>query len=127
MEETLQFVLKVDKSGNPLEGGKNYKIHLPPNIPMNQFWSIILYDKETDLMINTDQSWPSVHSQTSSLIINQDGSVDAFFGQNVQANSGVNCVKTIPGKYWYLILRIYGVKKASNINNWNPDEIIELE
>ena len=94
---------------------------------MNQFWSIILYDKETDLMINTDQSWPSVHSQTSSLIINQDGSVDAFFGQNVQANSGVNSVKTIPGKYWYLILRIYGVKKASNINNWNPDEIIELE
>ena len=56
MEETLQYVLKVDKNGNPLDGGKNYKIHLPPNIPLNQFWSMIVYDKETDLIIQTDQS-----------------------------------------------------------------------
>jgi hypothetical protein len=126
MEETLQYVLKVDKNGNPLEGGKNYKIHLPPNIPLNQFWSMIVYDKETDLIIQTDQNWPSVHSQSSNLIINQDGSVDAFFGPNVQANSGINCVKTIPGKNWYLILRLYGVTELSNVNNWKPDEIIEL-
>lgn len=126
MEETLRYVLTVDKNENPLEGGKNYKIHLPPNIPLNQFWSIIVYDKETDLMINTDQSWPSVHSQSSSLLINQDGSIDALFGPDVQANSGFNCVKTIPEKNWYMILRLYGVTELSNFNNWKPDEIIEL-
>ena len=74
----------------------------------------------------TDQNWPSVHSQSSNLIFNQDGSVDAFFGPNVRTNSGINCVKTIPGKNWYSILRLYGVTALSNFNNWKPDEIIEL-
>ena len=127
MEEILQYVFISDVKGKQLDGSKNYELHLPPNFPPNRFWSMIVYDKETDLIIQTDQNWPSVHNQSSNLIINQDGSIDAFFGPNVQANSGVNCVKTIPGKNWYLILRLYGVTEASNINNWKPDEIIELE
>jgi hypothetical protein len=29
----------VDSQGKPLDGGKTYKIHLPPNIPAKDFWS----------------------------------------------------------------------------------------
>jgi hypothetical protein len=32
----------VDAKKNPLGGGKNYKLHLPPNIPVKNFWSIIV-------------------------------------------------------------------------------------
>ena len=56
MEEILQYVLSVDKNGNPLDGSKNYKIHLPYDIPPNMFWSLIVYDLETKLIIQTDQA-----------------------------------------------------------------------
>jgi hypothetical protein len=27
----------IDANGEPLDGGKNYRLHLPPNIPVNNF------------------------------------------------------------------------------------------
>ena len=34
----------VDADGNYFDGGKTYRLHLPPNIPINNFWSVIPYD-----------------------------------------------------------------------------------
>jgi Protein of unknown function (DUF1214) len=73
-----------DADGNPLDGGKNYKLHLPPNIPVKDFWSVILYSNQTRSMTQTDQRFPNVSSQTKGLLINPDGSVDVYFGATAQ-------------------------------------------
>ena len=74
-----------DAKGEPLDGGKSYRLHLPPNIPVKDFWSVILYSNQTRSMIQTDQRFPSVSSQTKGLLVNADGSVDVWFGPKAPA------------------------------------------
>ena len=126
MEEVLQYALTTEASGKLLDGGKNYQLHLPPNIPAVNFWSLIVYDSKTRLMISTDQPWPSVHSQIRKLLVNRDGSVDTWFGPKAPDGKEHNWVKTIPGKEWNLILRLYGPFEPDYDTSWRPMEIIEV-
>ena len=48
-----------DKAGNYLDGAKTYRLHLPPDIPVKDFWSILVYDPQTRSMLQTDQQFPS--------------------------------------------------------------------
>jgi hypothetical protein len=50
----------VDARGNPLDGSKTYQLHLPPNIPVKDFWSLIIYDSQTRSQLQTDQRFPMV-------------------------------------------------------------------
>jgi hypothetical protein len=112
-----------DSNGNPLDGGKNYKLHLPPNIPVKDFWSVILYSDQTRSMIQTDQRFPSVSSQTKGLLVNADGSVDVYFGPKAPTGKEKNWVQTIPGKAWNVILRLYGPLEPWFNKTWRPGEI----
>jgi hypothetical protein len=113
----------VDSEGNALDGGKNYRLHLPPNIPVKDFWSIILYDSQTRSMLQTNQKWPAVSSQTKELVTNPDGSVDVYFGPKAPAGKENNWIQTIPGKGWNTLLRLYGPLKPWFDKTWRPGEI----
>ena len=75
-----------DSKGNPFDGGKTYKLRLPPNIPVKDFWSVIVYDTQTRSMLQTDQQFPSVSSQNKDLVVNADGSVNIYFGPKAPAH-----------------------------------------
>ena len=113
----------VDSKGNPLDGGKNYRLHLPPNIPVANFWSVILYDNQTRSMLQTDQQWPAVSSQTKGLLVNPDSSVDVYFGPKPPKGKENNWVQTIPGKGWNTLLRLYGPLQPWFDKTWRPGEI----
>lgn len=115
----------TDNDGHPLDGSKNYKVHLPPNIPVVDFWSLINYDYQTRSLIQTDQLFPMVSSQNKELVINPDKSVDVYFGPTPPAGKENNWIQTIPGKGWFTILRLYGPLEPWFDKTWQPGEIEE--
>jgi hypothetical protein len=117
----------VDAEGNPFDGGKNYRLHLPPDIPVATFWSVIVYDTQTRSMLQTDEKFPSVSSQNRDLEVSSDGSVDVYFGPKPPKGKESNWVQTIPGKSWFTILRLYGPLEPWFNKSWRPDDIVLTE
>jgi hypothetical protein len=69
--------IERDAQGNYLDGSKTYKLHLPPNISVKNFWSLVLYDSQTRSTLQADAQFPSVGSQQPDIQKNADGLVDA--------------------------------------------------
>ena len=112
-----------DAAGKYLDGAKNYRLHLPANIPVKNFWSVLVYDPQTRSMLQTDQRFPSLSSQTEGLVVNPDGSIDVHFGPGPPATTEANWVQTVPGKGWWVILRLYGPLEPWFDKTWRPGEI----
>ncbi len=118
-----QYLLGVrDAADATLDGGKNYHLHLPPKIPAKNFWSIVAYDAVSRSMLKNDQHFPSVSSY-SDPAVNADGSVDIYFGPEKPANGNANWIRTLEGRGWFVLLRLYGPLDAFFDFTWQPDDI----
>ncbi len=113
----------VDAQGNPLDGGKTYRLHVLPNAPVKDFWSAIVYDNQTRSMLQTDQAFPQVSSLDKGLMTNADGSVDVYFGPTAPAGMANNWIQTIPGKGWNMLFRLYGPLEPWFEKTWRLSEI----
>ncbi len=112
----------LDGDKNYLDGGKNYKLTLPPNVPAKNFWSVVVYDPQTRSELQTDQRFPSLSSQKD-VVKNSDGSYDVYFGPKAPVGKESNWVQTVPGKGWFMILRLYGPLEAWFDKSWQPGDI----
>jgi hypothetical protein len=112
-----------DSNGNAFDGGKTYRLRLPGPVPVRTFWSTIVYDTQTRSMLQTDNRFPSVSSQNPAVQKNADGSVDVWFGPAAPAGKESNWVQTIPGKSWFVILRLYGPLQPWFDQSWKPGDI----
>ena len=115
-------VAYFDSEGNPLDGGKTYKVHLPPNVPAKDFWSFTLYDNQTRAMLQTDQQFPGLDSNKKGLQQNKNGSYDVYFGPNAPAGKQINWIQTVPGKGWNMIFRLYGPLQHWFEKTWRPGD-----
>jgi hypothetical protein len=88
---TGQFYLLAieDKTGQPFDGKKTYRLHVPPNAPVKLYWSATAYDRKTHALIR-EASRSSQASNSAGVQQNADGSVDAFFGPSASAGKESN-------------------------------------
>ena len=117
----------VDSEGKPFDGSKTYKVHLPPGIPVKDFWDFVVYDNQTRSILQTDQQFPNVGSQTKDIVVNPDSSVDIWFAPNAPAGHETNWLQTIPGKGWCTVLRLYGPLQSWFDKTWRPGEIERVD
>lgn len=115
----------TDAKGKPFDGAKHYTLHVPPNVPVKDFWSVVAYDPQTRSMLQTDQRFPSLSSEKD-LMKNADGSVDVYFGPTPPAGKQANWVQTIPGKAWFTIFRLYGPLQPWFDKSWRLPDIVEM-
>ncbi len=123
-----QYALAAtDTEGNYLQGAASYRLTIPADVPAKDFWSLVVYDPQTRSMLQTDQPYPSKNNKRNrDLQSNSDGSTTIYFGPEAPQGMESNWIQTVPGKGWFLCLRLYGPLKPWFDQSWRPGEVERL-
>jgi hypothetical protein len=116
-------ILDVDRHNNYLDGAQTYRLTIPADPPAQDFWSVVAYDPQSRSELRTSQPYPSKNSAKDDLDPNDDGSVDLYFGPSAPDGHEANWIQTVPGKGWFLVLRLYGPLEPWFDQTWRPGEL----
>ena len=114
-----------DAADNYLDGAKTYRLHVLPNIPAKNFWSVVVYDSLSRSELQGGQPLPSVSSYTKP-VTNSDGSIDITFAPT-EPNEKTNWIQTVPGKGWFPIFRFYSPTEAYFDKTWKLNDIEKVK
>jgi len=106
-----------DRDGDPFDGARHYRLHVPPAVPVEQYWSVTAYDRDTHALIRNMER-ASRSSQVPDLRTNRDGSVDIHFGPSAPAGLASNWVPTDPARRFDAMFRLYGPTGALFDKSW---------
>jgi hypothetical protein len=122
-----QFYLMTfkDQEGRSLNGGNNYRLTVPANAPVKQYWSATAYDRATHALIRK-LPWASRSSQTAGLQSNDDGSVDIYVGPNAPAGKDSNWLPTSARGNFEVLFRFYGPDKSLFEKTWRLPDIEKI-
>ncbi len=113
----------ADTDGRLLDGGTAYRLTVPANAPVRQYWSATVYDRVTHAPIRNAR-WPSRSSQTPGLQTNADGSVYVYFSPKAPAGQESNWIPTNTDRDggFEVLFRFYGPEKPLFEKTWRlPD------
>lgn len=120
------YLLNIyDHAGKPYDGGKTYRLTVPANAPIEQYWSVTAYDRQTHALI-VGMPRPSLASNDAAVRKNADGSTDIYFGPAAPAGKESNWVPTDPKRHFELLFRLYGPKKALFEKAWALPDVEEV-
>jgi hypothetical protein len=115
-----------DAEGEFLEGGSDYRLHLPPDPPAAAFWAVTAYNVTDGTMPETPQLLPSLNGYYD-LAKNGDGSIDIWFGPSLPSGApDSNFIQTLPGRNFLVALRLYGAKTEFYDQTWKPDDVVKV-
>jgi hypothetical protein len=106
-----------DKDGDAFDGAKTYRLNVPANVPVEQYWSVTAYDRQNHALIK-GMPRASRSSQIPELQKNADGSIDIFLGPKAPAGKEANWLPTDPARKFELMARFYAPKKEFFEKKW---------
>ncbi len=125
-QHQLYIFAALGKDGKPLDGAKTYKLHVPANVPVSQYWSVTAYDRSTHALIR-DVTASNRSSLSTGLAKNADGSVDLYLAPKAPAGKESNWIPTREGVNTEIILRFFGVEKPIIDKTWKIGDFEEVK
>lgn len=114
-----------DAKGEFLDGSNTYRLHLPPNPPASLFWAVTAYNITDGTMTSAPQLLPSINSLDKSVSVNEDGSIDLWFGPTKpRAAPDTNWIQTVPDRHFLAAVRLYGTGVEFFDQSWKPDDLV---
>ena len=111
---TQYMMAMADKDGKPLEAGKLYKLDVPAEMPVKQFWALTIYDRATCSFIYSNLNRTTLSSyDLDKMKKNANGSVTLYAGPKAPDGLDSNWIPTA-GKRPLPAMRFYGPTEAFN-------------
>lgn len=123
---TFYLDLAEDQDGEWLNGGKNYKLTVPANVPVRDFWSITTYDLQTAAFVR-DVPRNTIDSNLDDVKKNDDGSVDIYIGRDAPEGMKSNWLPTDPERRFFLLSRFYGPEPGLFDGSFVMNDIERIE
>ena len=101
---------KRDSEGRLFRADKNFKLRVPKDVPVAQFWALTLYSEDTRRPYDnggTEIRSVNLDSKMKDLKYNDDGSIDFFIGPKAPAGFERNHMKTVGDDGWFVYFRLY--------------------
>ena len=106
----VYMTTKRDGNGNLLRADKTYRLRVPKDVPVGQFWALTLYSENTRRPYDnggTDIRSANLDSRLTDLTYNPDGSIDLYVGPTAPAGFESNHMKTVGNDGWFVYFRLY--------------------
>lgn len=119
---TQYMMAMADKDGKLLEAGKLYRLDIPQEMPVKQFWALTVYDRATMSFIYSDLNRTTLSSyDVEKMQKNADGGVSIYVGPKAPDGLEANWIPT-SGKRPLPAVRFYGPTDAFNNRSFKlPD------
>lgn len=104
----------VDATGASVDGGRSSRLPVPPNVPVNNIWSVVVCDTQTRSVLQTDQERPT------DLPTNEDGPSTCISAPN-RGPTATTGSRPCPG--WFAIIRLYGSLEPWFDKTWRLPDI----
>lgn len=128
-EEAFYPMYTQDSRGHELNGGNQYELTVPADqLPAKAFWSITMYDQETQLLVDNPIDRYLVNQPMWDLFAkNSNGSVTFYiqFAEPQDDKQKQNWLPA-PNRYFYMAMRLYLPKDVVLNNEWTPPELSKV-
>ena len=120
------YLLEIaDKAGHSLSGSKTYRLSVPAHVPVKQYWSATVYDRQTHALIK-EVPYHSRGSNVAELQKSADGATEIYFGPAAPQGKESNWVPT-HGRDFEILFRFYGPEKALFDKTWTLPDVEEVK
>lgn len=125
-EGQVYLHIGVDADGDPLVGGQDYELAVPPDAPVEQFWSFTAYDADTRCFIDNPHDRAD-RSMRDDLLVDDDGTVRLHLGPNPPDGREANWIPTTPERGWFGYFRFYAPTQSYFDKSWQLPDLTKVD
>ena len=109
-----------DTDGAYLLGDKQYRLRVPADPPVKRFWAVTAYNPLSRSLL--DSGGTITVGSLGDPEVNEDGSVDIYFGTSPPSGKEQNWIKTDPAIGFFVVFRFYGPLEGYIDKTWVLDD-----